>query len=171
MISRYKTFLRIILVVMLLSILKVNVWIDQHVTSYPAIVAQSFLFRITRLNWQYGFFTTKRSDYQFINSDIELVDDTEANRKIVIAKGCGLDTLVHPINAVRVNTAIQQIVRDSLYLEAGSRAISLYLFQKHPAFRDINLSIQGHNRKIVERAGSYELKGRIDTLFNRRISY
>ncbi|MGM9478045.1 hypothetical protein ACS5PU_16580 [Pedobacter sp. GSP4] len=171
MISRYKLFLRVIVVIMFLSILKVNEWVEKHTSSYAMIVGQSFVFRITRLNWQYGFFTSKRNDYQFIKSDIALVDDLDSARSVVVARSGGLDTLVHGINAVRVNTAIQQIVRDSLYLEAGSRAMSLYLFQQHPDFRNINFSIQAYNKKIRLDGNRYRLVSKTDTLFNRRISY
>lgn len=171
MIKAYKITFRIILSIVFLSVMKVSVWIDKNIDCYPLSVAQSFIFRVTRLNWQYGFFTSKSNNYQFIKSDISLVDPDNASRNIVIAKDAGLEKLVLPINAVRVNSSIQQMVRDTLYLEAGSRSIALYLFKNFPTYRNIDFSIQTYNRKIKIDEDRFRLSTKLDTLFNRRISY
>ncbi len=171
MIKAYKITFRIILLIIFMSVVKVSVWLDKHIDYYPLSVAQSFVFRVTRLNWQYGFFTSKSKNYQYIKSDISLVDPEDASRNIVIAKDAGLDKLVLPINAVRVNSSIQQMIRDTLYLEAGSRSIALYLFKRHPSYRNIDFSIQTYNRKIKVDQYKFALSTKLDTLFNRRISY
>lgn len=171
MIKAYKVTFRVILLITFLSIMKVSVWLDKHIDCYELSVAQSFVFRITRLNWQYGFFTSKSNNYQFIKSDISLVDPDFSSRNFTIAKNEGLDKLVLPINAVRVNSAIQQMVRDTLYLEAGSRSIALFLFKKYPSYRNVDFSIQTFNRKIKIDDHRFKLTTRVDTLFNRRISY
>ncbi|TKC05564.1 hypothetical protein FA048_17730 [Pedobacter polaris] len=151
--------------------MKVSVWIDKNINCYELSVAQSFVFRVTRLNWQYGFFTSKSNNYQFIKSDISLVEPANPSRNTIIAKDSGLEKLVLPINAVRVNSSIQQMVRDTLYLEAGSRSIALYLFKQYPSYRNIDFSIQTYNRKIKTDGTRFALTTKLDTLFNRRISY
>lgn len=171
MIKAYKITFRIILSIVFLSVIKVSVWVDKNIDCYALSVTQSLIFRVTRLNWQYGFFTSKSNNYQFIKSDISLVDPTDASKNIIIAKDSGLDKLVLPINAVRVNSAIQQMVRDTLYLEAGSRSIALYLFKNYPTYRNIDFSIQTYNRKIKIDQTKFALTTKLDTLFNRRISY
>lgn len=171
MIKAYKITFRIILLIIFLSVMKVSVWLDKNINCYALSVTQSLIFRVTRLNWQYGFFTSKSSNYQYIKSDISLVDPENTSRNIIIAKDGGLDKLVLPINAVRVNSSIQQMVRDTLYLEAGSRSIALYLFKRHPSYRNIDFSIQTYNRKIKIDQSRFALTTKRDTLFNRRISY
>ena len=171
MVRKYKITFRIILLIVFLYVIKVSSWLDKNVNYYALSVTQSFIFRVTRLNWQYGFFTSRSNNYQYLKTDISLVDPANASRSIMISKNGGLDKLVLPINAVRVNTSIQQMVRDTLYLDAGSRSISLYLFNKHQTYKDVDFSIQTHNNKISTYRGKFVLETKIDTLFNRRISY
>ena len=155
---------------MLISITPIMSKIEKVLDYYPFIVAKGFIFELTRINWQYGFFTSDSERYQYITYDVALVDEA-TGQTVNITENGNFTNIGTKINAIRFNTAIQQIVRDSIYLEAGSRSIALYLFNKNLYFQNIDFSIQGHEVKIDKQNNRFVLSTSIDTLFNRRLSY
>gem|GEM_PF-4422299 len=159
-----------ILLIILLSILKVDNWLDQKITSYNVLSLKSFFFNLTRLNWQYGFFTSQSNQYQYIKSDIIAVNEV-TEESIFLSKDGSIETFGHPVNSLRLNTAIQQITRDSIYLEAGSRSIALYMFNKMPQVRRIDFIVLLNNILIKEENNRYYATTRVDTFYNRTLSY
>lgn len=162
--------MRIILLIILLSIIKVDRWLDKNVDNYTFQVAKTFLNGITRLSWSYGFFTSKSDQYQYLKYHINMVDDKTGISQPITENGA-LGNIGTPVNAIRFNTTIQQISRDSTLLEAGSRAIALHLFNQHKLFRDVDFTICAHNYHIGLENNRYTVTTSIDTLFDRRLSY
>lgn len=162
--------MRIIVLIILLSIVKIDQWIDRKIDYYPLQVAKAFINGITRLNWSYGFFTSKSDSYQYLKYNISMVDEKVPITHEVTQNGA-LGNIGVPINAIRLNTTVQQIARDSTLLEAGSRAIALHLFNQHQYFRDIDFTICAHNCNISMDNNHYVINTSIDTLFDRRLSY
>jgi hypothetical protein len=170
MVKSYNIVLRIILAIIIHSLLKFDNWVDKNATNYTFLSAKSFLFDITRLNWQYGFFTSKSDKYQYLKTDIDLLDD-EGRQPIPVTSNGSLEAFGAPANSLRLNTAIQQISRDSIYLEAGSKSIALYLFNKNPAFRNVGFLIQAYNCDLTTKGNRFILHSSVDTLFDRVLSY
>ncbi len=172
MIKLYKILIGFIMLIQFLSICKITEKIEGHITSYPIIVFETFISRITRINWQYGFFTSKSKDYQYISTELILVSADSLLKPLTITQDGAIGHLAtSKFNAIRLNTLTQQIVRDSIYLEAGSRSIALYLFNKYPKYQGLVFEIIGHGRTIKKKANYFELKTTTDTLFNKVLSY
>jgi hypothetical protein len=74
MLKIYKLLYTAIIAIIFLSILKVDNLVDQQVGNYTVLAVKTMLFNITKLNWQYGFFTSKSDGYQYLKTDISLVD-------------------------------------------------------------------------------------------------
>jgi hypothetical protein len=170
MVKRYSILLRIIIGIIILSLLKVDNWVDKHTSNYAYLTTKSFLFDITRLNWQYGFFTSKSDKYQYLKTEIALLDDSAVN-SIPLTYDGSMEPFGSAPNSLRLNTAIQQISRDSIYLEAGSRSIALYLFNKNPSFRNVGFLIQAYNCEIAEKNNHFVIQHTVDTLFDKVLSY
>jgi hypothetical protein len=162
--------MRILILIVFLSILKIDKLIDKKVGYYPVIAAKFMFNAITRLNWSYGFFTSRSDNYQYLKYDIYMIDD-EKPMVHEITDGGALGNIGTSINTVRLNTLIQQIARDSVILEAGSRSMALYLFNEHKFFRNIDFTIKAHNCHISEVGNRYVIDTSVDTLFDRRLSY
>ena len=164
--KKYKILVRVILVVMLLGVTKILNLLDEKVENYAFLSAKTFLFDLTRLNWNYGFFTSSSDKYQYIKYDIFMGEN-----ELPITKEGQIGNIGHPVNAIRLNTAVQHLVRDSIYLEAGSRAIALYLFNRHPEYPNVDFSIQFHHCDLQQKGQYYHVNTKIDTFFNQRLSY
>lgn len=160
----------LIIIIVIISITKVDNWIDKKITNYSLLSAKSFVFNITRLNWQYGFFTSTSQNYQYLKAQISLVDP-EWDRSVLLTDNGSIEPFGCKLNSLRLNTAIQQIARDSIYLEAGSRAIALYLFNKNQLFRNVDFTIQAYNCNLSTKNNRFVMKYTIDTLFDRTLSY
>jgi hypothetical protein len=168
MVYRYKIIFRVIIFCFIISISKLSNKIDNYIHAYPLIVIESIIFKFTKLNWQYGFFTSDYNTYYYNDVSIKLLNNQ--NTIDLTPKG-DFSSFGYNINSTRLNTVLQKIVRDSLLLEAGSRGIALYYFKRNTKYNNMYFMVNSYSCRAIKNANHFKYEVEKKVYFNTRLSY
>jgi hypothetical protein len=161
----YKKVINLLLCCVLLSNLGITEYWERPISNYYLSSLKHFLFSVTKLNWDYGFFSS--SQFGYISSEIELRNTADSTKKLSLTH----KDLVSKYNYIRAASLLPSCMTDSMNIETSSRSIALFLFNKYEGFNYVTIRIYNNNYSVSRAASHFALNVHKQKIYDQSLYY
>ena len=161
----YKKVINFLLFLVLISNLGITEYWEKPISNYYMSSLKHFVFSITKLNWDYGFFSSNKFGY--ISSEIDLINTADTTKKLRLTH----KDLVSKYNYIRITSLLPSCMTDSINFETSSRSIALFLFNKYNEYNYVTIRIYNNNFSVRKQESHLTLNIQKQKIYDQSLYY